>query len=639
VLGRWFKPVRAVLATPALSSSRLLSPSSSSSSSSAWSASSSSSAWSASSKQLSPRRFFAGSSSGSGGTDSDGQQERFKLLQARVEKAERDKDKAERNMDDAKRELDEAKAAKASKEDIQRAQNNVESARSAWQATVEAHKTAMEAETAARAANRGGAASGAQVVPFAFKPDVLERLKRPLSEWKAGETFDVVGFGVAIGADHCHDVVFLRAEGLAVLRAWESKTPFLAVYGTPGIGKSTLLQLAAMRALVLGNPVLLHVRGENTLIELVDDTTLRVDDLVSLKQLDGKSRPSKKNTVMCYDSRRGFQETVGHANVFKKTLIVHSPSGDLTNTLKAKKILPRFFAVPTEAELVELGALESIEVDEVRRRVARYGPIIRYVINTVVAETSIDAGISTMVDAGVEGLSNLGRASRDVHRIMLMVPKPTQVGVMLVFASDYVRDEVLRRMSVSHATALLRLANTVDIHGSLRGQVFENRMLDTLGRVAEITFITDGGNKVLQIAGNGVTLCKADGALTLPAGDLQHHVVYRPPHSNNASWDALVVESDQVAYLLQMTVASAHAVKQHGLAAGKSLLAKAGFRGEVRLVFLLPPAAFSDFRVPQAILTADGKAVAASTANEWPQEKWCVDKVDGGTLWPQQQKE
>jgi hypothetical protein len=192
-------------------------------------------------------------------------------------------------------------------------------------------------------------------------------------------------------------------------------------------------------------------------------------------------------------------------------------------------------------------------------------------------------------------------------------------------------------MAGSQATELLRLANTVDIHGSLCGQVFANRMLDTLSRKATITFITDGGNKVLQIAGYGVTLCKVDGALTLPAGSvLQQHVLYRPPHSNNASWDALVVESDQVAYLLQMTVASAHPVKQHGLAAGKDLLESCGFKGEVRLVFLLPPRAFSAFVVPQAILTADG----AASVTAWSQEKWCVDKVNNGrTFWPPQQRE
>jgi hypothetical protein len=557
-------------------------------------------------------------------------QELIAEAKRKMDKAERNMDKAERDLDEAQAELARLKAAKASKEDIQRAQNSVENARSAWQATVEAHKAAMEAETAARAANRGGAASGVREEPFSFKPDVLERLKRPLSEWQAGETFDVTGIQRAIGGTQWHDVVFLRAEGLAVLREWESKTPFLAVYGTPGIGKSTLLQLAAMRALVLGDPVLLHVRGVEKLIQIVDDALLRVERL-TLDDVGFGGRPRVEDTVMCYDSRKGFQETVGHANVFKKTLIVHSPSGDLNNTRKAEGVRSRFFAVPTEAELVALGALVKIEADEVRRRVARYGPIIRYLFDADEAETSIDAGISRMVDAGVEGLADLSRASRDVHRITLMVRKPTPVGVMLVFASDYVRDEVVRRVAEKREADLLRLVNVVDIHGSLRGQVFENRMLDKLCRAnAKILFETDGGNKVLQIAGAGVTLCKTDGALTLPAGILQHLVVYRPPHSNNASWDALVVESDQVAYLLQMTVASAHPVKQHGLVAGKSLLAKAGFQGEVRLVFLLPPAAFSGFRVPQTIQNADG----SQSVTTWPQEKWCVAEVDdGGAFW------
>ncbi len=366
--------------------------------------------------------------------------------------------KAERELDDAKAELAHLKAAKASKEDIQRALDDVVRIDKRFLATIEAHKAAMAAEAAAFAATRGGG-QGAREVPFSFKPDVLARLKRPLSEWQAGETFDVTGINWAISADQWQDVVFLRAEGLAVLREWESGTPFLAVYGTPGIGKSTLLQLAAMRALVLGDPVLLHVRGVDKLVQIVDDALLRVERL-TLDDFGSGGRPSKKATVMCYDSPNGFQETVGHANVFKKTLIVHSPSGDLNNTLKADKILPRLFAVPTEAELVALGALEQIHPDEVRRRVARYGPIFRYLLNTVVAETSIDAGISAMIDAGVDGLANVSRASRDVHRITLMVRKPASVGVMLVFASDFIRDEVLRRMAGSQAEALLRLANT-----------------------------------------------------------------------------------------------------------------------------------------------------------------------------------
>jgi hypothetical protein len=556
------------------------------------------------------------------------------LLQARVEKAERDKDKAERNMDDAKRELDEAKAAKASKEDIQRAQNNVESARSAWQATVEAHKTAMEAETAARAANRGGAASGAQVVPFAFKPDVLERLKRPLSEWKAGETFDVVGFGVAIGADHFHDVVFLRAEGLAVLREWESEKPFLAVYGTPGIGKSTLLQLAAMRALVLGDPVLLHVRGENTLVRVADDAHLLLEGKLSLFDIGRKGRPSKKNTVMCYDSRRGFQETVGHANKFKKTLIVHSPSGDLNNTRKAEGVRSRFFAVPTDAELVALGALVKIEADEVRRRVARYGPIIRYLFDADEAEKSVQKGIAKLVGNGVDGLSQIDSAPREVHRIMLTQLTPDGINDMYTFASDYIRDQVVRGMAEKHEADLLRLVNTVDLPGSLRDRVFLNRMLDALGRAgAKIKFKMSTGDKVLKIAGDSVSLRFVDKALAPPADEstLRTNVLFLPPHSNNASWDALIVESASVAYLLQITVAKNHPIKRHGLAAGSALLKAHGFRGEVQLVFLVPPVVFAQFKVPQPILNENN--TASATAAEWKQDKWQVATVNGVDIW------
>lgn len=132
----------------------------------------------------------------------------------------------------------------------------------------------------------------------------------------------------------------------------------------------------------------------------------------------------------------------------------------------------------------------------------------------------------------------------------------------------------------------------------------------------------------------GITLVKIGSNLTLPAGETTFHqnVLYRPPHSNNASWDALLVESDQLAYLLQMTVASAHPVKQHGLAAGKALLESAGFAGDVRLVFLLPPVVFGAFGVPQAIINDDGKP--SKSAADWPQDKWHVATVNGADFWP-----
>ncbi len=346
-------------------------------------------------------------------------------------------------------------------------------------------------------------------------------------------------------------------------------------------------------------------------------------------------RPSAKNTVVCYDSPNGFQVTVGHAKVFKKTLIVHSPSGNLNNTLKADGVLPRFFPVPTEAELEALGVIEGIDADLVRQRVALYGPIIRYVFNTVVAEKCVRTGISKLVGKGVDGLAQVDSAPREVHRIMLMLLKPDGIDDMYTFASDHIRDQVVRGLAERHAVNLLQLANTVDLHGSLRGQVFESRMLDTLGRAgAEIKFKASAGDKVFTIAGNSVVLCVVDKKLALPAGEsaLRHNVLYRPPHSNNASWDAAIVENDSTAYLLQMTVSTSHPVKRHGLVAGKALLEAIGFKGDVQLVFLVPPAVFERFSVPQSILNDDN--TASATAAHWMQDKWQVLAVDGVAFWP-----
>jgi hypothetical protein len=489
-------------------------------------------------------------------------------------------------------------------------------------AAMETYKSATNAETAAYAANRG-----ARSVSFSFKSDVLERLKRPLSEWQACETFDVTGFGAAVNASHFYDVLFLRAQGLDVLRLWETNRPHLVIDGSPGMGKSSLLQVAVLRALVRGDPVL-YVTGDKFMLMRMLGESFTAEVLSSELMLGFDRRPSFKETVVCYDSPFGFHNKMGNADVFKTTFIVHSPSAKINNSCKAGGF-PLRYLPPSPDELTAIGKMLNIDAAEVDRRVTRFGPSIRFLVRHEMAEHQIKDGIDKVVSRGVKGLVDFYEAPGEVHSVMLMLLKPNSISVMHTFASDFIRDEVVRRIAKSHEADLLRLANTVEAHGSVHGQVFENRMLDMLCRAdAKILFKTDGGDKVLQIAGNGVTLCKTDGALTLPAGSgLQDRVVYHAPHSNNASWDALVVESDQVAYLLQMTVASAHPVKQHGLVAGKSLLAKAGFQGEVRLAFLLPPAAFSGFRVPQTIQNVQSET-------SLPQEKWCVAEVDdGGAFW------
>jgi hypothetical protein len=152
----------------------------------------------------------------------------LRALEERVAEVERDKVKTERDKDKAEREFDEAKArlksleeANASDSEIARARDDVQAARTVWAAAMETHKAAIEAESRAVESARNPFV-GARLVPFSFNPDVRARLERPLSEWQAGETFDVSGIADAVGAEQWHNQLYLRAEGLALLRQWET---------------------------------------------------------------------------------------------------------------------------------------------------------------------------------------------------------------------------------------------------------------------------------------------------------------------------------------------------------------------------------------------------------------------------------
>jgi hypothetical protein len=414
--------------------------------------------------------------------------------------------------------------------------------------------------------------------------------------------------------------VYLRAAGLDALREWESEQPHLMLYGSAGIGKSVLLQLAALRALVCGEKVFVHMKGTNMMIEMADhlasldgaDWVVAHD--VSMADFGSRGRYRLANTVMCFDSEKGFNSVFGDANVWKKVLVVHSPTADRTQSEKAEGLLGRFFLNPTSRELIAIGEIKGITVDEVVRRIARYGLSIRYLCDAK-AERKIEEGIDEMVGCGIAGLANL--------RITVMLPKPPPAqSAMVVFASDFIRDEVVRRLAESHASELLRLANTVDIDGSLRGQIFASRMLDLLGRAgATVEIKTRGALMVLQIAGAGVLLSLDH---SLPAGQtVQPSTLYHPQHSNLKSWDAIIVESAKTAYVLQLTVA--HDPSHQSCAiAGASFLQSHGFstKGVVHMVCLVPPSVFGEFAVSQMSLAGGSQVM------------WGVDKVDGVAFWP-----
>jgi hypothetical protein len=533
--------------------------------------------------------------------------------EARLNAAEADKNDAKRRLDAATAHLNKLLSENTAPDAIKRAEDAVMYQRGEVVATRKSYDKAVQLYHTLVNIVGANTVARPRVVPWpaVLSADARAAIARDIREWPEGQnaTFDVTGIGAAIDNDHgndklfvraaidndqWHDKLFVRAEGVAVLKEWESNTPRIIVHGTSGIGMSALVQFAALRLLLRGEPVHLHVHGvEKLLTSKGDGFTCEVVSLHAWRS----DLPDTRELVVLFDSREGFETKVGNATNFKRVLIVHSPSAAINNSKKSDGTIMRYFANPTEVELIAIAALNGIvDAAEVRRRIGLFGPSIRNVCD-VNGEGLVDEGISDLVSVGIEGLKYLRTQTREVHRITLVVPAPRDL-TMLVFASDYIRDQVASRLAKAHKTDLLALANTVDIHGSLRDQIFENRMLDVLGRAGTVTLKSGDGAtprcwRSLAPASRSTSTTRSircpDGGRQVLAGTL-----YRPPHSNNESWDAIFVESLTTAYLLQMTVASEHPVKHNGIAAGEKFLFDNGFdkKGKVHIVFLVPPVVF-----------------------------------------------
>ena len=114
---------------------------------------------------------------------------------------------------------------------------------------------------------------------------------------------------------------------------------------------------------------------------------------------------------------------------------MHAPSGDLSNTSEADGVRTRLFTPPPLDELVALGALEGVDADEVRRRVARYGPTMRHIVNEHSAEHILQSGVSDL--GGCLFHVHDPRWIERVDGVTLVLLGPGGIGFMFAFASDF----------------------------------------------------------------------------------------------------------------------------------------------------------------------------------------------------------
>jgi hypothetical protein len=407
------------------------------------------------------------------------------------------------------------------------------------------------------------------------------------------------------------------------LRDWETTQPHMCVFGTVGIGKSAVLQLSVLRSLLAGEAVALYRDGDGLiLLQLASQDMLCIERGLDVVDLGEGGRPPLNDLVVCFHSQKGFADTFarvndGVASVFRRVLVVHSPSGELSNTGNAGVQL-RLMLPPNRDELIAMGALHGVDENELLERVRTFGPTFRSVTERGMSGT-IRRGIDQLVLSGVNRLKCVWMAVPQVHDLMLLRPVPDENrwGEMFSFASTTICDEAVRRLMNVSSDAVLRFANTTDERGSLCEQVFQNRMMCAISRHVVVQFRTCAGVKKTVSFVGGADSSNAD---------LTSDLLFRPSNKNNAI-DAFFLDRHcKTVNLLCMTVSAAPLVERASLDNVEQLLRSQGFTGSVQLVFLLPPVLFESFQIPQQ---AVGK--------RWMkrQAKWCIEMLDGFTFWPE----
>jgi hypothetical protein len=492
--------------------------------------------------------------------------------------------------------------------------------------------------------NGGGGGVGQRTLrQFQFSDDVKRRLTRPLDEWQACESFDVTGLRDALRFLGWSDVMFVPSASLSLLRVWEQDEvhgKHIAAFGSPGIGRSALAQLCVVRSLLLGEPVFLHYSGANVLLEYDEEaggvwrtSSDSVDAATMRAQPHG-------NFVMVYDSPIGFDRTFGSAQWWKRAMVL--ASGDI-DSLKSHLHM-HFLDQPTIDELVAFGKIDGIARDVVHERVRRFGASFRVVASDDRdLEVITQAGVRALIQLGVRGLETIVSTPEVVQRIL----KETKVDGWSVFSfgSEEFANTVLAKIAEEQPRELLALANTIDRHGSLRGQVFENRMHDAFTRATSITLKTrkqndDDGERTRQMQRNATVrfAVRLGGTQQLPV-TLHTNTYYQLIEKYNASYDAFFIDDDGTVWLIQYTVAKEHAVGVQGLKAALELINERSVvdannepltvvrNRKPQLVFVVPPVLFEQFRLPQRLTPND----AANPIDT--QHVWCIDQVDTKPVW------
>ena len=306
---------------------------------------------------------------------------------------------------------------------------------------------------------------------------------------------DVVGLPGDVG-EAGETAIYIREDYITILAMWVAAVVGggIQVIGTPGIGKSMLGRLV----------VALEVAKKESVL-WVQASTARLfheGNVYEVNHVDEVGRLGLRyiDVVMVYDRPTGMNKFCKETGsvTFKRAFAVQSPSADFNGTSKAGNMAEgvRFVADPLslqEAEQVlaamQLSPLPDAadaaaslgDVAELRSKFAICGGSLRMLVkNKAGVIDDIEEGKSKLLGKGIDGLSMAatdsaigGDDGKKCHRILHMWRKPQRNGG---YGFEAFEEDILRELARNHAKGLLGMVNQVDIHGSLRGVIWENRL-------------------------------------------------------------------------------------------------------------------------------------------------------------------
>ena len=269
-------------------------------------------------------------------------------------------------------------------------------------------------------------------------------------------------------------MIFIREEYVTAMKKWsESSTGFMLL-GSPGIGKSTFGRLLLCLLISQKKKVIYwHSTYDSFIFE---DNSAKLFNLSSLNTI------STSDSFVIYDDKRGFQNNFGDRK-FGKFLIIHSPSADTNNSLKAVGFNgARWIMNPASLnECISISVKCSWEIEDntIIERFEIVGGLFRYLkFEKESLLVQIDDGcIKISSDlSNIVNMNQLHSASDKICHRVIHWRRIDDYKFSLEFGSDYIEQKVIKLVSTSSDSSLIKLANSVDINGSLRGDIFENRM-------------------------------------------------------------------------------------------------------------------------------------------------------------------